>query len=284
MEELIERAAKDLLTSSYAVALTGAGISTESGIPDFRGPDGVWTKNPEAERQAYHAYDKLLRDPKGHWEETLAPGSFSGFIDEIAKAVPNAGHRALAELEGMGIIKMLVTQNVDGLHQKAGSQNVAEYHGGLLKLRCISCGSRFNREEYDLEELKREDRLPPRCKRCHGVLKHDGVYFGEPIPSDVAHQSLEAAWKCDLMLICGTSAVVYPFAELPRVARSRTADRERQTDRGLYMVERKPAVTIIEVNAEPTPLTYERISDYFIAGKTGEVLPRIVEEVKKRRL
>ena len=270
MEELIERAAKDLVNAKYAVALTGAGISTESGIHDFRGPDGIWTRHPEAEMQAYEAYDKLLLDPKGHWEQMLTPGSFFSLFDEIGNALPNRGHRALSELEKAGVLKMVITQNVDGLHQKAGSQKVIEYHGGLTKLRCMSCGSRYGRNEYDLEKLKSDNQLPPRCKKCKGILKHDGVYFGEPIPSDVAHESLEVAWKCDLMLICGTSAVVYPFAQLPRVAREKRAGGN-------------PGVTIIEVNGEATPLTHEKVSDYLIQGKTGEILPRIVDEVKKYR-
>jgi NAD-dependent deacetylase len=125
--------------------------------------------------------------------------------------------------------------------------------------------------------------LPPRCKKCNGVLKHDGVYFREPIPGDVYHQSLEAVWKCDLTLICGTSAVVYPFAELPRVAREHRIEKEKKSDSGLYLVERARAVTIIEINAEPTSLTAEGISDYLIQGKTGDVLPKIVEEVKRIR-
>lgn len=125
--------------------------------------------------------------------------------------------------------------------------------------------------------------LPPRCKECNGVLKDDGVYFREPIPRDVYHQSLEAARKCDLMLICGTSAVVYPFAQLPRVARERKVEKERKSESGLYLVERIPAVVIIEINAGPTPLTYEGVSDYLIQGKTGGILSTIVEEVKKLR-
>jgi len=284
MKELIERAARDLINSNYAIALTGAGMSTESGIPDFRGPDGIWTKNPEAEREAYQAYNELLRDPKAHWEKRLNPsGYYTLFLEEMGKAESNPGHYALADLEKMGILKLTITQNVDGLHQKAGSQNVIEYHGGLWKLRCMSCGSRFPEEEYDLEKLIREDQLPPRCRECGGVLKSDGVYFMEPIPSDVAHQSLEAAWKCDSMLICGTSAVVYPFAQLPRVAREKKVESERRTDWGMSVVERKAAVNIIEINAEPTPLTHEGISDYLIQGKTGEVLPLIVNAVRQMR-
>ena len=277
---LVIRAAKDLVNSSYAIALTGAGISTESGVPDFRGPSGVWTKDPEAERRAYRSYERFLEDPKGWWEERLTGPSLLGDLD---KAMPNPGHRALAELERMGILKWVITQNVDGLHEKAGSKNVLEYHGSVLKLRCVSCISRFSREHFDLEGLRRADQLPPHCPKCGGVIKTDGVAFGEPIPSDVAHQSLEEAWKCDLMLICGTSAVVYPFANLPRTARERRMEREEKTGAGLHVVERVPAVTIIEINADATPLTYERISDYLIQGKTGQILPRIVEEVKKLR-
>jgi NAD-dependent protein deacetylase/lipoamidase len=283
MQDLIERAANDLIRSKYAVALTGAGISTESGIHDFRGPDGIWTKNPGAEMEAYEAYGKLVRDPKHHWEKMLEPGSFYKLFEEIGNADPNRGHLALAELEKAGILKTVITQNVDGLHQKAGSQKVLEYHGGLAKLRCMSCGSRFPKSEYDLEKLKRDDQLPPRCRMCNGVLKGDGVYFGEAIPADVAEASVEAALTCDLMLICGTSAVVYPFAELPRIASNKRAYSRRWGGLGPPAEEASSNVTIIEVNADPTPLTQERISSYFIQGKTGEVLPRIVEEVKKRQ-
>ena len=233
--DLIQRAAEDLIKSSYAIALTGAGISTESGIPDFRGPSGIWTKDPEAERAAYRSYQRFLDDPEGWWEERLSrPLSLLG---DLEKAMPNPGHHALAELEKMGILKCVITQNVDGLHGKAGSKNVLEYHGNTFKLRCVSCCSRFSRDEFDLEKLRAKNQLPPHCPECGGLIKTDGVAFGEPIPSDVAHQSLEEAWKCDLMLICGTSAVVYPFANLPGTARQKKAKRERKTETGLYVAE-----------------------------------------------
>jgi NAD-dependent deacetylase len=282
MEELIRRAAADLVKAEYAVALTGAGISTESGIHDFRGPDGIWTRHPEAEMEAYEAYDKLRRDPKDHWEKILEPGSFFSLFDEVMNALPNRGHLALAELETMGILKLVITQNVDSLHEKAGNRKVIEYHGGVSKLRCMSCNTRYRREEYDLEKLKDEGRLPPRCRKCNGVIKHDGVYFGEAIPSDVAHASLEAAWKCDLMLICGTSAVVYPFAQLPRIAREKGTGRGRN-EWGLQAAGNASGTTIIEVNAEATPLTREGVSDYIIQGKTGDILPRIAAEARGMR-
>jgi len=280
MESLIKRAANDLVNSKHAIALTGAGISTESGIPDFRGPSGIWTKNPEAERRAYRSYERFLEDPKGWWEERLTS---PGLLGDLEKAMPNPSHYSLAELEKLGILKCVITQNVDGLHEKAGTKNLLEYHGSILKLRCVSCGLRFGQGDFDLEKLVRENQLPPHCPKCGGVIKTDGVAFGEPIPSDVAHQSLEEAWKCDLMLICGTSAVVYPFANLPRTARERKIEKEKKTEQGLYAMEKVPAVTIIEVNADATPLTYEKVSDYLIQGKTGEILPKIVEEVKKAR-
>lgn len=280
MKELIETAARDLVNSEFAIALTGAGMSTESGIPDFRGPSGIWTRDPDAEREAYQIYNKFLENPKEYWQEILGRPSLLG---DLRNAQPNPGHYALAELEYAGILKCVITQNVDNLHRKARSQKVLDYHGNAFRLRCVDCNARFDLEEYDLEGLKQEGKLLPRCKGCGGVVKVDVVHFREPIPSDVARQSLDEAWMCDLMLICGTSAVVYPFAELPRIARQKTTETEKKTEVGIYVVEKVPAVTIIEVNAEPTPLTEERISDYLIQGKTGEVLPRIVEEVKKIR-
>jgi NAD-dependent deacetylase len=263
MEDAIHRAARDLVNSKYAVALTGAGISTESGISDFRGPSGIWTLNPEAERRAYRTYENFMQDPKKWWENTIARPEHAFSIGDIESALPNPGHQVLAELEKMGVLRWTITQNIDALHEKAGSVNLLEFHGSVAKLRCLSCGKRYRREDLDLETLAKQNKLPPRCPACRGLIKTDGVFFGEPIPDDVAEKSFEAAEKCDLMLICGTSAVVYPFANLPRIARNRSG------------------VIIIEVNAEPTPLTEEGISDYLIQGKTGVILPWILEEVKK---
>jgi len=262
MEQLITKAAWDMVNSLYAIALTGAGISTESGISDFRGPKGVWTLNPEAERRAYRSYERFLEDPKGWWEELLTQPRV-GLLGNIEEAIPNPGHYALAELEQLGILKCLITQNIDALHEKAGTKKLLEYHGSIAKLRCVSCELRFRRDEFDLANLIEKNQLPPRCPECRGIIKSDTVFFGEPIPSDVAQQSLEEAWKCDLMLICGTSAVIYPFANLPRIAKQ------------------KGMVTVIEVNADPTPLTEDGISDYLIQGQTGEILPMMVEEVKR---
>ncbi len=271
MEGLIKQAAKDITESKYAIALTGAGMSTESEIPDFRGPKGIWTTNKDAEAKAYQRYELFLNDPRAYWEELLGlRGVYGAFHEQIRQAQPNPGHYALAELEALGILKCVITQNIDGLHKKAGSQRVLEYHGSVNAVRCLSCGSRFAREEISLDEL------PPRCQ-CGAVLKDDVVHFKEPIPLDVMTESENEALHCDLMLICGTSAVVYPFANLPRMARSHSSGLVPS----LGVTGRRTTVMIIEVNADPTPLTHEGISDYLIQGKTGETLPRIVEEVGK---
>lgn len=272
---MIERAARDLAKSVYAIALTGAGISTESGIPDFRGPSGTWTKNPDAERRALQSYERFLEDPREWWRERLTGSSQ---LADMANLRPNPGHYALVELERLGVLKCVITQNIDGLHEKAGTKNLLEYHGSALKLRCTLCSSRFGRDEFDLHKLMLDDRLPPTCPSCGGVVKTDSVAFGEPIPPDVFRRSLEETRKCDLMLICGTSAVVYPFAQLPRIARVKS-EKERMVDAGSRVDKGRPAVTIIEVNAEPTPLTRDGVSDYLIQGKTGEILPRVVEQV-----
>lgn len=265
MQDLIMRAAEDLIKSKYAIALTGAGISTESGIPDFRGPSGIWTKDPAAEKRAYQSYEKFRKNPKEYWEERLTGPSLLG---DLRKVIPNPGHYALAELEKIGILKWVITQNVDNLHQRGGSQRVLDYHGNAFKVRCVACETRYDPHAFDLEKLRKEDQLPPFCKKCGGVIKSDVVHFNEPIPSDIAEQSLEEASQCDLMLICGTSAVVYPFANLPWVAKRRK-------------LEKGDGVIVIEINAEPTHLTEQQISDYLIQGKTGQILPQIVAEVKK---
>ncbi len=255
----IKDAVSKLLASNYAIALTGAGISTESGIPDFRGANGIWTKNPEAEKRAYQVYYKFRANPKEYWLDRLHG---PGILGDLSGYEPNPGHYALAEMERMGILKCIITQNVDNLHYKAGSQKVLEYHGNAFKLRCLSCNARYKVEEYDLKKLDAEGKLPPLCNVCGSPLKADIVDFNEPIPADVIEQSQREALKCDVMLICGTSAVVWPFAGLPLTAR------------------RRSNVTSIEINLEESSLTRDGISDIFIQGRTGVILPKIVQELK----
>ncbi|MCS7119184.1 MAG: NAD-dependent deacylase [Archaeoglobaceae archaeon] len=255
--ELIKKVARDLLESKYAIAFTGAGISTESGIPDFRGPFGIWKRDPEAERRAYKVYTKFLKDPREYWIEVQK----STIYPIIDKALPNSAHRALSELEELGKIMCIITQNIDGLHHKAGSKNVIEFHGSVSKLRCICCGSRFDKKEFiNLIESGRV----PKCKICENFLKLDVVHFNEPIPPDIYIRSFNEVMRCDLMLVCGTSAVVYPAAELPRIAK-------------------RYGAKVIEINLEETTLTFEGVSDYIIKGRVGEILPKIAEEVKRSK-
>lgn len=197
--------------ASNVVALTGAGISTESGIPDFRGPNGLWTKNPGAERlsdiRAYLA-DRSVRIQA--WGARLTHPAWT--------AEPNAGHNALAELERKGLLHTLVTQNVDGLHQAAGSspEIVVEIHGTIREVACMSCGERAPME-WALARVRAGEEDPP-CRTCGGILKSATISFGQPlVPGDLARAERAAA-TCDVFLAIGTSLQVYPAALLPKVA------------------------------------------------------------------
>jgi NAD-dependent deacetylase len=216
-------------------------------------------------------YDRFISDPTRIWEMSTKM-KHEGDLD-MAEAKPNPAHTALAELEKLGFMKCVITQNVDNLHQKGGNKDVIEFHGNLLYGRCISCSRRFSVSE--VEKIIAKKGLPPRCKKCEGILKPDAVFFGEPIPPEALQRSISEAKKADVMIVAGTSAVVYPAAELPFVAKR---------GGGFFstsVTEPSPNVgaVIIEVNDEPTQLT-GRVSDYLIQGKVGTILPEIVEEVK----
>jgi NAD-dependent deacetylase len=209
----IERAAVLIAPARHVVALTGAGLSVESGIPPFRGPGGLWTKHGEPPMDGYQ---RFLTDPAKAWRERLSPsGPMRELWETLQAAQPNPGHHALAELEDAGVLQCLITQNVDNLHRAAGSRRLAEIHGNYTLIRCIECVSRFARDEIPLHEL------PPRCPRCGGLLKSDTVSFGEPIPADVLAQCFDEAEQCDCMLVAGTSATVYPAAQFPLDVRRR---------------------------------------------------------------
>lgn len=209
----IERAAEIIQRSQHVVALTGAGMSVESGIPPFRGPGGLWTKHGEP---PMNGYQRFLADPAAAWRQRLSPsGPMRELWETLQTAKPNPGHLALAQLEAAGILRCLITQNIDNLHRAAGSQQVAEIHGNVLLVRCIECVSRFPREAISVAEL------PPRCPDCGGILKSDTVSFGEPIPSDVLAQCFAEADQCDCMIVAGTSATVYPAAQFPLDVRQR---------------------------------------------------------------
>ncbi len=251
LEEAIDGAAQLILSAKYLVALTGAGISVESGVPPFRGPGGIWTKHGEP---SMDGYARFQADPKGYWEDSLSHRRRHGLGTHIMDAKPNPGHLALAEMEGMGLLRALITQNIDNLHSMAGSRKVLEIHGNAHKLRCVSCSARFTREGFDLSEL------PPRCPGCGGVLKSDTVMFGEPIPSDVLDLCVEEAERSDSMLVVGTSAVVYPAASLP-------------------LIVKRGGGTLIEVNPNPSELS--RICDISIRAPSGEALPALVSALKR---
>ncbi len=267
MKNLIKRAAWDIYGAQHVVVLTGAGISTESGIPDFRSPGGLWEKYDPME----FMYDRFISNPRRIWEMSTKMKQ-EGDLD-MAEANPNPAHTSLAELEKLGFIKCVITQNVDNLHQKGGSKDVIEFHGNLMFARCISCSRQYPLDK--VEKLIERSGLPPRCKKCEGILKPDAVFFGEPIPPEALQRSIAESKKADVMIVAGTSALVYPAAELPFVAKKgggffSTSVTEPSMNVG---------AVIIEVNDEPTQLT-GRVSDYLIQGKVGTILPEIVKEVK----
>jgi NAD-dependent deacetylase len=247
----INEAARLLKESRYVTALTGAGVSVESGIPPFRGPGGIWMKYGEPPMDGYR---RFLEDPKAYWIKLISPERRSHFGESFKEAKPNTGHVAFAELERMGILRALVTQNIDNLHTEAGSIRVIEIHGNRHKLRCIGCNARFPREGFDLSVI------PPKCPRCGGIIKDDVVMFGEPIPPDVQQASFEEAKRSDCMIVAGTSAVVHPAAGLPVTVKRR----------GGY---------IIQVNPYESDLS--EISDISIRAPSGEAMPALVEALRK---
>ena len=245
-ETLIKRAAQDILSAQKTIALTGAGISVESGIPDFRSAGGLWSKYDPEEYAHISAFQS---NPAKVWQ------MIKDMMELVLGAEPNPAHIALAELEQMGLLSSVITQNVDGLHQRGGSKEVIEFHGSNQWLICLQCGYRQKAASFSLEVI------PPPCPQCNAILKPDVVFFGEPIPWEAQTRSFEEARTCDLVLVVGTSAVVYPAAGIPTSAKQSGA-------------------TVVEINMEPTPLT-GYISDYLIQGAAGAILPKIVEEVRK---
>lgn len=249
-KESINKAAELLINSKNAVVLTGAGISTESGIPDFRGESGIWAKyKPEI----YGSIQSFLNDPSKFWKmaEDIAPTLFN--------AEPNAGHYSIAALEKMNIVKAIITQNIDELHQKAGSIIVYEVHGNINRFSCLGCRASYNKQQL-LRKMKKEKKLPPLCDFCATPLKPSVVLFGESLPNFEKYMSIDLAKKTDVMLIAGSSLSVAPVCDLP-----------------LYTVSEGGKLIII--NDEPTYL--DERAEIVINNKTGTILPLIVEEIKK---
>jgi len=244
METKILKAAAAMSRSRLTVALTGAGISVESGIPPFRGPGSLWEKIDPAE---FAHIDSFMKNPARVWEVLI--GNMKNLLDT---ARPNKGHLALAELEHRGLLSAVITQNVDSLHQKAGSLDVIEFHGTFANLTCLDCGRTTPSTGISL------DTLPPRCP-CGGIYRPDCVFFGETIPMEALARSREFASQCEVMLVVGTSAMVQPAAMMPILAKQNGA-------------------TVIEINPTPTPLT-AGTSDIFLKGNAGPVLTRLTEAI-----
>jgi NAD-dependent deacetylase len=254
MSDQLETARRLVSSSTRIVALTGAGISTESGIPDFRGPSGVWTRDPKAERMSnihYYMSDPDVR--KLSWQSRLNSPAW--------QAQPNDGHHALVALERAGRLQALVTQNIDGLHQRAGSspEMVIEVHGTMREVTCMACGWRGPMQTV-LDRVRNGEADPP-CERCGGILKSATISFGQPLVPKVIERASRAAERCDLLLAVGSSLQVFPAAGLVPLA--------KETGAGLVIV-----------NAEPTP--FDEMADAVLRDPIGRVLPAICASVAGR--
>jgi len=230
------------------VVLTGAGISTDSGIPDFRGPQGVWTKNPKAERTSHISH--YVDDPEVRrisWQQRLHHPAWS--------AEPNAGHDALVELERRGKLAALITQNIDGLHVAAGNspELVIEVHGTMREVTCLSCGERAPMERA-LDRVRAGEDDPP-CRTCGGILKSATVSFGQPLDPDHLERAQRVAEDCDVLLAIGTTLTVYPIAAVPQIAQ-------------------RAGARVVTLNGEPT--AFDDQADAVIRGPIGTILPALV--------
>ncbi len=235
-----------LKSASRLVFFSGAGISAESGIPTFRGEEGLWKKFKPEELANFNSF---IRNPQMVWE-------WYQYRRKIGKeSLPNPGHFAIAEMEKYFSDVTVVTQNVDNLHRRAGSKNIYELHGNIEKNFCIACHSR-----YDFLDFQ-ESVDVPRCKSCGGLIRPDVVWFGEMLPQDVFSEAESKASKCDICFIVGTSGIVYPAAFIPLTAKQN----------GAYLV---------EININPTELS--STADYSLYGRSGEILPLILSAVKSK--
>ncbi len=239
--ELLAKAAIKLNRSKYTTAFTGAGISVESGIPPFRGEKGLWNKYDPKSLEIDYFYEH----PKESWEVIMEI-----FYDFFGKAKPNRAHEVLAILEQKNLLKSVITQNIDNLHQEAGNTDVIEFHGNSKQLVCTVC-----RKLYKVGEIKMEP-LPVLCPACDSLVKPDFIFFGEGIPPLAYERSVEAAEKSEVMLVIGTTAEVMPAGQIPVLAKSTGA-------------------TIIEINPEPSMLT-RFTTDIFLKGKASEVLDELL--------
>jgi NAD-dependent deacetylase len=251
MEAKINKVAEMIAASKRLVVFTGAGISTESGISDFRGPDGLWTKvDPED-----FTIDRFLRfaeTRKKVWYYLVEGGL-------MTNAKPNQAHLAIAELEKMNKLSSVITQNIDNLHQRAGNdpKKVHELHGNMEWLVCLDCG-----ERYDLEMMRQKHPSPdhfPMCEKCQGILKPDVVFFGEMLPQDTLISAQRESEECDLLIVIGSSLVVYPAAYIPLYAK-------------------RSGAKIVIINMGDTG--HDDIADIFISAPAGKTMTKIIERLK----
>lgn len=250
----IEVVSNIILQSKQIVVFTGAGISTESGIPDFRSPGGIWDRfDPNEFSYQNFLASEAAREKYWQFSKSLWP--------IIAEAKPNRGHYAIAELYRLGKLDCVITQNIDGLHQKSGvpEEKVIELHGTLKWVICLKCGRRYPRQQIQ-SRLESGEKVP-RCDSCGGIMKPTTISFGQPMPERETHEARMRSATCDLFLVAGSSLVVYPAAHMPLVAKSNGAK-------------------LVIINLTPTP--HDRYADVVIYEKTGQVLPQIVEQVKVR--
>lgn len=241
-----DEVAKKILQKREVVVLTGAGISTESGIADFRSPGGIWSRYDFTE---YATIGALMRDPEKVY------GLFKEFLSPLKNARPNPAHVAIAQLEEVGIVKAIITQNVDNLHQIAGSKKIVELHGNAMRSVCMGC-----RKLYPTSDIEEERYgFPPRCPECNNLIKPDVILFGEILPEEAIKEAYHLSMSAKIMLVVGTSGEVIPAAHLPYVAKQNGAD-------------------IIEINMEPTALT-RGVVDYFLQGRAGEMLSQLCKKI-----
>jgi len=250
----IEAVSDMILRSKRVVVFTGAGVSTESGIPDFRSPGGIWERF-DPDEFTYQKFMSNEANREKYWE-------FSKSIwPVIAEAEPNHGHYAIAELHQLGKLDCVITQNIDNLHQKSGvpEEKVIQLHGTLKWVTCLECGRRYPREE--IQSRLESGEKAPRCDSCGGIMKPATVSFGQPMPAQETQEAEARSACCDLFLVAGSSLVVYPAAQMPVIAKRNGAG-------------------LVILNLTPTP--HDRYADIVINEKTGQVLSQIVERVKAR--
>jgi NAD-dependent deacetylase len=250
----VDAAARLIASSNYVIAMTGAGISVESGIPPFRGPDGLWTRHGTPSGNGYQGF---LEDPAAWWRREMER-AVEPWVAELRQSVrnarPNPGHDALVEMERAGWVRSLITQNIDGLHTDAGTQNIVEIHGSRRFLRCVECENRTPRPD-----LFARQPAPP-CAICGGPVKYDSVLFGEPIPPKVLASARAETDRADCVMVIGSSSTVRPAGGLPRIAHANGA-------------------TLIEINTSDTRLTSD--CDVVIRASAATALPDLLDELRK---